>query len=141
MARLFNVRRIVLSLLVVGAFALIGVGFSMAERTDPEVTITDAAVRQVFPSGGDLDVRQARIGFQLEPEFEGRLEVDGTPIPEDDPGYRFQTGLNLYEYRPSPGTETGALVPGLHRARAIFWERGGTEEDGARSYTWTFNVH
>ena len=140
-ASAINLRRVVLSLLVVGAIALIGIGFSMAERSDPQVTITDSAVRQVFPDGGDLDLRQARIGFQLAPEFEGRLEVDGRPIPQDDPGYTFQVGLNLYEYRPNPGTETGALVPGLHRARAVFWQRGTTEEDGARSYSWTFNVH
>ena len=138
MASPINARRVVLTVLVVGALALIGIGFSMTEKTDPEVTITDEAVARVFPAGGDLDVRQARIGFQLTPEYVGRLEIDGTPIPDDQ--IIFQIGLNLYEYRPGPETETGALVPGRHRARAIFWKKGASEDSG-RSYTWTFNVH
>jgi hypothetical protein len=136
--RLFTARRVVLSLLAVGALALIGIGFSMTEEPDPSAKIYDSAVRQVFPSGGELDLRQSDIGFQLAPEYTGRLQIDGVDIPDDQ--VRFQIGLNIWMYRPGPETETGALRPGRHTATAIFWLKGTSEADG-RSYSWTFNVH
>lgn len=136
--QLFTARRIVLSLLAVGALALIAIGFSMTEEPDRSEKIYDSAVRQVFPSGGELDLRQSEIGFQLAPEYTGRLQVDGVNIPDDQ--VRFQVGLNIWTFLPGPDTETGALRPGRHTATAIFWPKDGTEADG-RSYSWTFNVH
>ena len=138
MTRIFTVRRAVLSLLAVGALALIGIGFSMTEEPDRSEKIYDSAVRQVFPSGGELDLRQSDIGFQLSPDYTGRLVVDGLNIPDDQ--VRFQIGLNIWLYRPGPETETGALRPGRHTATAIFWPKGSTEAD-SRSYSWSFNVH
>lgn len=135
---MFTVRRLVITLLIAGAFALIAVGFNAVEETDQPVTITDSAVKQVFPAGGNLDLRQADIGFQLTPEYEGRLIVDGKDIPDDQ--VRFQIGLNLYLFRPGPGTETGALAPGRHNATAVFWKRGEDETKGRR-YVWSFGVH
>lgn len=138
MAQLFTLRRIVLSLGIVGALALIGIGFSLTEEPDRSEKIFDSAVRQVFPAGGELDLRQSDIGFQLAPDYEGRLQVDGINIPDDQ--VRFQVGLNIWLFRPGPDTETGALRPGRHTATAIFWPKGKTESD-SRSYSWSFNVH
>lgn len=138
MAHVFTPRRILLSLLTVGALALIGIGFSMTEEPDRGEQIYDAAVRQVFPSGGELDLRQSSIGFQLAPEYTGRLQVDGLDIPDDQ--MQYQVGLNIWLFRPGPDTETGALRPGRHTARAIFWQRDATEAE-SRSYSWSFNVH
>lgn len=135
---MFTLRRFVLSLVVASAVVLIFLGFSLTKEPETQVSITDAAVRQVFPSNGSLDLRQAQIGFVLAPAYEGRLEVDGRAIPDDQ--VQFQIGVNRWSYTPGPGTETGALHPGRHTARAIFWKKG---EDGSkgRQYTWSFNAH
>ena len=138
MSELITLRRVVLSLIVVGALALIAIGFSLTKEPDPTVQITDSAVRQVFPPGGELDLRQSDIGFQLDPQYDGRLKVDGLDIPDDQ--VRFQIGVNLWLFRPGPGTETGALRPGRHTATAVFWKKGKTEASG-RTYSWSFNVH
>lgn len=135
---MFTIRRFVISLLIVGAFGLIAVGFNSMEESDVAVPITDSAVKQVFPRGGNLDLRQADIGFQLTPEYQGRLIIDGKNIPDDQ--VRFQIGLNLYLFHPGPGTETGALAPGRHTATAVFWKKG-EDESKSRRYVWTFNVH
>lgn len=134
---MFNARRVVLSLLVAGAFVLIVVGFSLTKETDPKVTITDTAVLAVYPAGGNLDLRQAVIGFKLHPAYKGRLVVDGAPIPDDQ--LREVVGVNDFLYQPGPGTETGALEPGRHQATVILWRRG--QEERTRSYSWTFTSH
>jgi hypothetical protein len=132
------VRRVILSLLVVGAIALIGIGFSLTKEPDPEVQLTDSALVQVFPSGGSLDLRQAEIGFILQPAYTGRLLVDGVAIPDDQ--IAFQVGVNRWSFTPGPGTETGALHPGRHTATAIFWQKGKDEPSGRRD-SWSFNAH
>ena len=139
MLRVVTLRRVVLSLLAAGALALIGVGLSTAQGGDPEVDVAGAVVRQVFPSDGSLDLRQAVIGFQLDQFYEGRLIVDDTPIPDDQ--VAVQAVLNIYRYRPGPGTETGALEPGRHTATVVFWERSEDEGPDARRFTWEFTAH
>ena len=135
---MITLRRVVLSIVLAGAVVLIGLGFSTTEEPNPKVKITDAAVREVFPGNGDLDLRQSEIGFQLDPLYTGRLVIDGTPIPDDQVVY--QAGVNTWTYHPGPGTETGALRPGRHTAQALFWRRD-QDESKSRSLTWTFNSH
>jgi hypothetical protein len=139
MTRLFTVRRLVLSLVVVGALALIAVGLSTTKEPENTVDIAGAVVKQVFPPNGNLDLRQAVIGFQLDQFHAGRLIVDDTPIPDDQ--VRVQAVLNIYRYQPGPGTETGALAPGMHTATVVFWERSKGETDAAQRYTWRFTAH
>jgi hypothetical protein len=131
-------RRVVMTALLALAVGLAVFGFQQTKETNPEVKITDVAVKAVYPASGDLDLRQSAIGFQLDPAYTGRLVVDGIPIPDDQ--VHFAIGLNKFTYEPGPGTETGALRPGRHTAEAIFWRIGQTERQG-RSYRWSFNVH
>jgi hypothetical protein len=134
------VRRLVLGTVVIVALVLLGVGFSIvAKPEDNAVSITKSAVEQVEPASGDLDLRQARIGADLDTGYTGVLLLDGVEIPEDqleriDP-------LNQVFYTPGPEKETGALRPGRHQATVVFWPIGKTREQGTDSYTWFFNVH
>lgn len=132
------VRRVILSLLVVGAIALIGVGLSLSKGGDEQVDVAGSVVKQVFPSNGSLDLRQAVIGFQLDQFYEGRLLVDGKPIPDDQ--VNVQAVLNIYRYQPGPGTETGALDPGDHTATVVFWEKTKGEK-ASQQFTWSFTAH
>lgn len=139
MTSLFTLRRVVLSLLVVGALALIALGLSTTKEPENRVDVAGAVVKQVFPANGDLDLRQAVIGFQLDQFYAGRLLVDDKPIPDDQ--VSVQAVLNIYRYGPGPGTETGALAPGLHTATVVFWPKAKGETSAAQRYTWRFSAH
>jgi hypothetical protein len=136
---MFTLRRVVTSLVVVAAIVTMGIGFSMVRTPEDEpVQQADSAVLALYPPRGELDLRQATIGFQLDPAYDGRLELDGVVIPDDE--IRRVVGLNQFLFQPGPGTTTGALSPGRHEATAVFWP--ATEgESGARRLSWTFSVH
>lgn len=136
------VRRIVIPLIVVAAIGVMFWGLNEAgDNSSPEAfVITKPPVKRVIPEPGTLALRQSDIGFVLDPLYVGRLEIDGRAIPDDQ--IRFQIGVNLYVYTPGPGTETGALAPGKHRATAVFWKKGKPEEQSqVDRFSWTFEVH
>ena len=139
---MFTVRRLVITVLLAVAIGALVVAAQQVKETDKGVTITDAAVKEVYPANGDLDLRQSRIWFKLDPTYTGRLELRGPKgnfqIPDDQ--LRYVIGLNQYEYTPGPGTETGPLSPGRYTAVAYIWKRGQSEAT-ARPYPWSFNVH
>jgi hypothetical protein len=131
-------RRLALSLVAATGVVLIAVGFNSVEERADRPTVVNSVVRAVVPAAGDLDVRQAVVGFTLDPRYQGRLVLDGTPIPDDQ--VTFAPGVNSWTYRPGPGTETGPLRPGRHVARVYYWERG-RQEDPGQFVEWSFNSH
>jgi hypothetical protein len=133
-------RRLIMGAIVIGALVLLGVGFtSVSDPEENQVPITQSAVERVEPAGGELDLRQGRIGADLAVGYTGVLILDGVEIPEDQ--LERIDALNQVFYTPGPGKETGALEPGLHRAAVEFWRIGANREDGTRVYEWQFNVH
>jgi hypothetical protein len=131
-------RRLVLSLVAATGVVLVAVGFNSVEEREDRPTVLNAAVRSVVPADGSLDLRQGVIGFTLDVRYQGRLVVDGVPIPDDQ--VQFAPGVNSWTYRPGPGTETGALRPGRHVARVYYWERGRSE-DPRQFVEWSFSSH
>lgn len=131
-------RRLVLSLVAASGVVLIVAGINSVEERENRPTLLNSAVRSVVPADGDLDLRQGVVGFTLDPRYEGRLVLDGVPIPDDQ--LHFAAGVNSWTYRPGPGTETGPLRPGRHTARVYYWERGRAE-DPAQFVEWRFSSH
>jgi len=134
---IFTVRRIVISVLV--AFALALLVFAVNLHHDPAPPIfTNEAVEGTFPNAGDLDLRQARIGIDLKSGYSAELALDGQPIPKDQ--VEVVVGLDQYFYQPGPGTATGALQPGRHCARADITNLTDPNQPQS-NYSWCFQVH
>ena len=136
---LFTPRRIIISVLLAFAVALLQFGFAGTRDTTKQPLYHDAAVEKTWPGQGDLDLRQSRIGIDLVTGFTAELQVDTIPIPDDQ--VEKVVGLDQYFYTPGPGTETGALSPGRHCATATIRAVGAASTDPGRKFSWCFNLH
>ena len=92
----------------------------------------------MYPTEGDFDVRQARIGAYLSPGYTGSLELDGVEVPEED--LHRVAALYQVELAPPKGSDLAQLKPGRHCATIRFWPIGQSPQ-GARSEQWCFNLH
>lgn len=130
-------RRIILGLLLVGAAG--GFVFALnSSETEVEPKFTDAAIVKVYPGQGELELRQQRIGVELDVAYTAVLVIDGVEIPEDQ--LEREPALGQVFYTPGEGKETGELAPGRHCATAHLWRFDETRED-ARRFSWCFNLH
>ena len=130
-------RRIILGLLLGGALG--GFVFALnSSETETEPTFSDSAIVAVFPGQGELELRQTRIGVELDVAYTAVLAVDGIEIPEDQ--HEREPALGHVFYTPGEGKETGELEPGRHCATAHLWRFDETRED-ARQFSWCFNLH
>jgi len=130
-------RRVILSLLVLAAIG--GFVFALnSSDTETEPVFTDSAVREVFPAANTIELRQSRIGVELDVAYTAVLFVDGTEIPEDQ--LEREPALGQTFYTPGPEKETGEMRPGRHCATALLWRFDSTREKGRR-YSWCFNLN
>ena len=74
-----NLRRILISVVVAAALVGLAVGFSGAQKPEE---LVQPGVDRIYPTPGDLDLRQVKIGAVLKAGFEGALTLDGAEIPE-----------------------------------------------------------
>lgn len=130
-------RRVVLSLLLAAAAGGLWISFAQT-RTHEGPRYVDTAIEAVYPGAGDLELRQTRIGIDLQAGYTAVLFVDGREIPEDQ--VERIASLGQVFYTPGAGKETGALSPGRHCGTALLWRDVQTRETGRR-YSWCFNVH
>lgn len=139
MTRLFNARRLAISVLLAFAIALLLFGFAGTRDSTKTPVLRDSAVEKTWPGPGDLDLRQSRIGIDLVTGYTAELQVDSIAIPDDQ--VEKVIGLDQYFYTPGPGTETGALAPGRHCATATLRPVGASNQDPGRRFSWCFNLH
>lgn len=130
-------RRIILGVLLAGALAGFVVALNSSE-TETEPTFTDPAVLAAHPGSGELELRQGRIGVELDVAYTAVLSIDGVEIPEDQ--HEREPALGYVFYTPGEGKETGELEPGRHCATADLWRFDETRQD-ARRFSWCFNLH
>jgi hypothetical protein len=90
----------------------------------------------LIPCPGDTGLSQGIIGVALASGYQGVLQIDQVEIPQD----QMRTGgSNQIYFQPGPGTETGALVAGLHHATVIYWPTNSDREHSQAS-SWTFTA-
>jgi hypothetical protein len=100
-------------------------------------TCNAGPIVQLYPCPGDSDLRQGIIGASLASGYQVALIVDRTEIPLD----QLRTGgINQVYFQPGPGTETGALAPGLHSATIVYWPATGTREHDGKPFSWVFST-
>lgn len=158
--RKFDRGLFVASLVIACGLVLIVWGVTTAMTGDDGIDRPEA-VESLQPVENALQVlQQERIVIDLQPGYEGRLEIDGVALPmatigqsDVDPDTRaapgaqvdlpitaiFDPGSNVVSFQPVEGAAVERLEPGLHEARIVFW-RIEDGPDQARSYRWTFTV-
>ena len=128
-------RRLVTTALLLLAFVLVVVGFQSVRDQRVE-TCGSGTLVKLFPCPGDTDLRHDRIGVSLAQGYQADLYVDGTPIPKD----QLTVEGSDYYFTPGPGTETGALAPGRHTARIVYY-RDLQDPSQGLEYSWSFSTH
>ncbi len=134
--------RLLVALLVAAALAALYAGVratdtggddGVAVRGQPEV------VERLIPGRGDEVIRQAELGIDLGPGFEGALVVNGAPIPDEQ--LRLVPEQNQVYFTPGDGKAVEQLRAGPNCVEAIVWKSSqgrGTADD--RSFTWCFEA-
>jgi hypothetical protein len=134
-------RILIAAMLVLAGVALYaGIRATDTGDTDP-VTVNGRpdVVEHVVPGQGDEVVRQAELGIDLAPGYEGTLFVNGTEIPTDE--LRIVTEQNQVFFTPGAGKVVEQLHAGPNCAMAVVWKASvgrGTADD--QSFTWCFEA-
>jgi len=128
--------RVVCTIALAAAALLLVFGFQ-SSVDQHSATCGVGPIVRFFPCPGDTDLRQGIIGVALDNGYTGVLVVDQREIPQDQ---THSGGANQIYFQPGPGTETGALAPGVHSATVIYWPTTGTRDHDARSFPWSFSV-
>ena len=135
------------------------IGFGLATSiTGDEATKLPDAVESISPVPDAVQVlAQTNIVVDLAEGYEGELTIDGTTYPtmllEDfqninvEPGSQidipagvlFEPGNDTLTFTPGPGIDIDNFDEGNHIVKVIYW-RTEVGRQGARSYTWNFNV-
>ena len=130
-------RRVGISALI--AFALIAIvaGFMQAKTGDDQATLVDPGIEVLVPKPGELVLRQSQVGVDLAPAYSGTIDVDSTPVPDDQ--LTINDALNQVFFQPGPGKEFEQFAPGRHCVTAHFYKTADGPST-AHTYSWCFNV-
>ena len=132
-------QRIVISLLLAFAAVVLVLAFQWSVDEEDTVVARDPLVTNVSPAPGDQALRQDTIFAEIQLPYTGVLKIDGIEV--GDPHLqRLQVGgATRLSYTPGPGTVTGILSSGQHRATVVYW-RPDAGRENAREYIWSFDV-
>lgn len=133
--------RLLVGVLVVGACAALYAGVRATDTGEDDVAVSGGrdVVEHLVPGNGDDVIRQAELGIDLAPGFEGAITLNGVPIPEEE--LRIVAEQNQVFFTPGEGKAVERLQAGANCALATVWrssEGRGTAND--RSFTWCFNA-
>ena len=132
-------QRIVISLLLASAAVVLVLAFQWSVDEEDTVVARDPLVTNISPEPGDQALRQDTIFAEIQLPYTGVLKIDGIEV--GDPHLqRIQVGSSTrLSYTPGPGTITGVLSSGPHRATVVYW-RPDAGRENAREYIWSFDV-
>jgi hypothetical protein len=108
-----------------------------AETGDDSVTVVDPGVEVLVPKPGDIVLRQSQVGVDLAPGYQGTLDIDSVPMPEDQ--LTLNDALNQVFFQPGTGKDVEEFTPGRHCVTAHFF-RTIEGPELARTFSWCFNV-
>lgn len=134
--------RLLIAALVVGAIAALYAGVRATDTggNDP-VTVSGRpdVVEHLIPGSGDEVIRQAELGIDLAPGYEGALVVNGVEIPTDE--LRLVPEQNQVFFTPGAGKAVAKLNAGPNCAMAIVWKASaGRGTAGDQSFSWCFEA-
>jgi hypothetical protein len=130
--------RLLIAVLVVGAFAALFAGVRATDTGDDE-PVDREVVERLIPGDGDEVIRQAELGIDLAPGYEGTLLVNGIEIPVDE--LRLVPEQNEVFFTPGEGKAVEELRAGPNCVEAVAWKSAqgrGTAND--KSFRWCFEA-
>ncbi len=95
---------------IAAALVAIVAGFMQAETGDDSVTVVDPGVEVLVPKPGDIVLRQSQVGVDLAPGYQGTLDIDSVPMPEDQ--LTLNDALNQVFFQPGDGQGRRGVHPG-----------------------------
>ncbi len=132
--------RLLIAVLVAAAGAALFFGVRATDTGDDEPIGTRTGVVERFiPREGDEVLRQAELGVDLAPGYEGAIRVNGVDIPTDQ--LRLVPEQNQVFFTPGDGTVVERLRAGVNCAEVQAWKSAdgrGTAND--RYFTWCFEA-
>ena len=132
-------RRLVTLAVVLLAVLVVVIGFQKTVTPNggsESCKVPGTPIAQLAPCPGDSDLNQGRIGVVMTAGWQVDLYLDGTPIPKDE----LQIEGADFSFTPGPGTATGALAPGAHTAKVVYYQNLAEEASG-QTYSWSFSTH
>ena len=134
--------RLLIAGLVAVAFLALYAGIRATDTGEEDAgraTGRPDVVEHLIPRPGDEVLRQAELGIDLAPGYEGALSVNGVEIPTEE--LRLVPEQNQVFFTPAEGTAVERLQAGPNCATAVVWRssRGrGTPDDEV--FTWCFDA-
>jgi hypothetical protein len=131
--------RLLIAVLVACAAVAMYLGVRATETGDGEPASASTVVEHFIPGEGDEVIRQAELGVDLAPGYEGTLVINGVEIPTDD--LRLVPEQNQVFFTPGEGKAVERLLAGPNCALALVWKSSqgrGTAND--LSFTWCFEA-
>ena len=113
--------RIVLAVLVVAAAVALVVGIAVTDTSESDDSTQSDIVERFIPRPNDEVLRQAELGIDLAPGYDGTLAVNGVDIPVED--QRRVPEQNEVFFTPGEGKAVEQLQAGPNCATATVWKR------------------
>lgn len=134
--------RLFLVLAIGGALAAMFFAYQSTQTgsRDP-VTVSGRpdVVERLIPPAGNEVIRQAELGIDLAPGYEGLLQVNGVPIPVDE--LRRVPEQNQVFFTPGEGKAVERLEAGPNCVTAVVWESMvGRSPATDLSFQWCFQA-
>jgi len=131
--------RALLAALLIGAVVALGIGIAVTDTTDPDDAAQSEIVEHFVPNANDEVLRQAELGIDLAPGYDGTLAVNGVAIPVED--QRRVPEQNQVFFTPAEGKAVEQLLAGPNCVIATVWRAAdgpGTAND--RTFRWCFEA-
>jgi hypothetical protein len=123
----------------VGLVALVvGCVYLLAQHySDDQASLQDAAIEVRTPAPESKILQQGQVGVDLAPGYEGRLAVNGVPLPDDE--VQAVAQLGQINFQPGPGKAFEQWPAGRNRVVVTFWRAEDGPTQSASSF-WYFTV-
>jgi hypothetical protein len=131
-------RLLIGALLALAAVVLVA-GILVTDTDDSDDASGSEIVERFIPRPDDEVLRQAELGIDLAPGYDGTIAVNGVDIPEAD--QRRVPEQNEVFFTPGEGKAVERLNAGPNCAVATVWRAAdgpGTAND--RTFTWCFEA-
>jgi hypothetical protein len=131
--------RVLLAVLVLAAVVAFVAMIRSTDTGGPEEATASDVVERFVPNAGDEVLRQAELGVDLAPGYDGTLFVNGVEIPVED--QRRVPEQNQMFFTPGEGKAIERLPAGANCAMALVWKASdgrGTSRD--QSLQWCFKA-
>ena len=131
--------RALLAVLVAGAVVALIAGIALTDTTDPDDKTQSELVEHLIPPRDDEVLRQAELGIDLAPGFDGTLAVNGVAIPVEEQR-RVPEQTQVF-FTPGDGKAVEQLLAGRNCVTATVWQAAdgpGTPKD--RTVDWCFEA-